>query len=64
MRPLLRLEEEQHYCAISGSYFWTTPKSNTANFSITSCEKSGRHPFSSSSDEFSCIGCLQLLFVK
>jgi hypothetical protein len=26
MRPLLRLEDEQHCCAISGSYLWTTPK--------------------------------------
>jgi hypothetical protein len=25
MRPLLRLEDEQHYCAISGNYLWTTP---------------------------------------
>jgi hypothetical protein len=25
MRPLLRLEDEQHFCAISGSYLWTTP---------------------------------------
>ena len=25
MRPLLRLEDEQHCCAISGSYLWTTP---------------------------------------
>jgi hypothetical protein len=25
MRPLLRLEYEQHCCAISGSYLWTTP---------------------------------------
>ena len=26
MRPLLRLEDEQNCCAISGSYLWTTPK--------------------------------------
>jgi hypothetical protein len=25
MRPLLRLEYEQHCCAISVSYYWTTP---------------------------------------
>jgi len=25
MRPLLRLEYEQHCCAISGTYLWTTP---------------------------------------
>jgi hypothetical protein len=25
MRLLLRLEDEQHCCAISGSYLWTTP---------------------------------------
>jgi hypothetical protein len=24
-RPLQRLEEEQHCCAISVSYYWTTP---------------------------------------
>jgi len=26
MRPLLRLEDEQHCCAISASYLWTTPQ--------------------------------------
>jgi len=25
MRLLLRLEYEQHFCAISATYFWTTP---------------------------------------
>ena len=30
MRPLLRLEYEQHCCAISVSYFWTTPKFSIA----------------------------------
>jgi Fic family protein len=25
MRPLLRLEDKQHCCAISGRYLWTTP---------------------------------------